>query len=87
MNGEYLSNCFIEAIKAKIKHSKEIKIIHLPARENDIYCVHWMWHDLRDNNIYDFHAVSPKDHWWNFIIFKGYIRIKPYSVWEKWLDK
>ena len=87
MNGRYFSNCLIEAIKAKIKYGRGIKIIHLPARDNEIYCAHWMWHDLRDSNVYDFHSIKPNNHWWNFIIFKGCIRVRPYSVWEKWLAK
>lgn len=83
----YWSNCFIEAIRAKIKHGKEVEIIHLPARDNEIYCTHWMWHDLVDNKVYDFHSINDHDHWWNFIIFKGYIRVRPYEIWERWLSK
>lgn len=83
----YWSNCLIEAIRAKVKNSKEIKIIHLPARDNEIYCVHFMWHDLRDNMIYDFHSINDHDYWWNFILFKGYIRKRPYKIWERWLSK
>ncbi len=84
----YWSNCFIEAIKAKIKYGEEIKVIHLKAKENEVYCPHWVWHDLRDNNVYDFHAPAPyHEHWWNFLLFKGSIRIRPYSIWEKWLAK
>lgn len=84
----YWSNCFIEVIRAKVKYGKKVKIIHLYARENEIYCPHWMWHDLRDNMIYDFHSLPPyHDHWWNFILFKGCVRARPYSVWERWLNK
>ena len=50
-NGEYYSNCLIEAIKAKIKWGKQIQLIYIPARKNDVYCPHMMWHDLADDTI------------------------------------
>lgn len=87
MKQEWYSNCFIEAIIAKIKHGRNVQIIHLPARDNEVYCPHWMWHDLRDDNIYDFHTTKPGDNWWQFIVFKGHIRIRPYYIWERWLSK
>lgn len=84
----YWSNCLFEVIKAKIKYGETVKIIYLPAKENEIYCPHWLWHDLIDNNVYDFHAPVPYDeHWWNLVLFKGCIRTIPYSLWEKWLNK
>ena len=82
---EYYSNCLIEALKAKIKYGKEIKIIFIPAKRNDVYCPHFMWHDLLDGNIKDFTAKPYEEKWWNFFIFKGYIRVRPYAVYEKWL--
>ena len=83
---EWYSNCLIEAIKAKIKWGKEVKIIHIPARKNENYCPHFMWYDTLDGNIKDFtagHGYTEK--WWNFFIFKGHIRVRPYAVYERWL--
>lgn len=82
----YWSNCFIESIRAKIKYGDEVKIVYLKARENEIFCPHFMW--IMDDKVYDFHMPPPyKNHWWNFLFFKGYIRERPYKIWEKWLKK
>ena len=86
MKQEYYSNCLIETIKAKIKWGKQIRIIHIPARKNEVFCPHFMWHDLLDDNIKDFHAENGYvEKWYNIFLFKGYIRCRPYSVYEKWL--
>lgn len=83
--GDYYSNCMIEAIRAKIKWKNQIKIIFLPPWKNDAFCCHFMWHDLADNNLKDFHNVTYMPHWWSNICFKGYIRVRPYSVYKNWL--
>lgn len=78
---EWYSNCLIEAIKAKIKWRKQVKIIFIPD------CPHFMWHDLVANNIKDFTAKKPyEEKWWNFFIFKGHIRVRPYAVYERWMN-
>lgn len=41
----FYSNCLIEAIKAKIRHPIKIKIKYIPARLNEVFCPHLMWHD------------------------------------------
>ncbi len=83
MNKGYYSNCLIEAIKAKIKWGKEIRIIRIPIRKNDILCPHFMWHDLVDDNIKDFIAddIGSAEK----LLFKGHIRVRPYAVYERWL--
>ncbi len=81
----YWSNCFIEALKAKIKWGKEIRIIYIPARKNDIFCPHFMWYDLLDGNIKDFTADPGfVDKWYTNLLFKGHIRVRPYAVYERW---
>ena len=83
--GDYYSNCLIEAIKAKIKWKSQIKIIYIPPNKNDVFCPHFMWHDLVDDNIKDFHNVTwSKGGPCNETIFLGYIRVRPYSVYERW---
>ncbi|WP_278984347.1 hypothetical protein [Segatella bryantii] len=84
-NKGYWSNCFIEAIKAKIKWGKEIKIIYISPRKNDIFCPHFMWYDRLANNIKDFTADGNTDKWYNNLLFKGHIRVRPYAVYERWL--
>ena len=86
MTGEYWSNCLIEALKAKIKHGKEIKLIFIPPWKNDVFCPHLMWHDLVDDNIKDFHGGAGYiQHWYEDFLFKGHIRCRPYKVYERWL--
>lgn len=83
----WYSDCFIEAVKAKIKWGKKVKVIYISPRKNDVYCPHFMWIDLTNNTIKDFHAeVGFQEKWWNFFIFKGHIRCRPYSVYERWLN-
>lgn len=86
MTREYYSNCLIEALKAKIKWGKQIRIIYISARKNEVFCPHLMWHDLANNTIKDFHAeYGYIERWYNIFLFKGYIRTRPYSVYERWL--
>lgn len=82
---QWYSNCLIEAVKAKIRDPKYVKIIHIKAKDNEVYCPHYMWVDSRDNNIYDFHCKPYIEHWWNEYLFKGFIRVRPYKVYERWL--
>lgn len=85
MKEEWWSNCLIEVIKAKIKWGKQVKIVWIPSWKNEVCCPHFMWHDLADNTIKDFHSKPYLEKWWNIAWFKGYIRTRPYSVYEKWL--
>ena len=85
-NTEYYSNCLFEAIKAKFKHGNKVKVICIPPWKNEVWCPHFMWHDLMANNIKDFHAeCGYVEKWWNLFLFKGHIRCRPYSVYERWL--
>lgn len=83
---EWYSNCLIEAIKAKIKWKAKIKIIYISPKKNDFYCPHFMWLDLVANNIKDFTASPYQEKWWNFFLFKGHIRVRPYAVYERWMN-
>ena len=80
---EYYSNCLMEAIKAKLRLGKEIKIIHVKSN-NGLH--HWMWHDMKDGNIYDFQQLDEVKHWHNLLWFRGKIRIRPYAVYERWIE-
>lgn len=46
MTKDYYSNCLFEAIKAKFKCGKQVKIIYIPSWKNEVFCPHFMWHDL-----------------------------------------
>jgi hypothetical protein len=83
----WYSNCLIEAVKAKIKWGNKIKVVFIPAKRNENYCPHFMWIDLMNGTIKDFHAeVGFQEKWWNFFVFKGHIRCRSYSVYERWLN-
>ena len=85
-HNDYYSNCLFEAIKAKLKCGKQVRIIYIPAKKNDVYCPHMMWHDLANDTIKDFHAEHGYiEKWYNLFCFKGHIRCRPYSVYERWL--
>lgn len=81
---EFYSNCLLEALKAKVKYGKEVKIIHV--RSND-GLHHFLWHDLYDGNIYDFQQLETVTSWFDLFWFKGKIRVRPYCVYERWLEE
>ena len=82
----YMSNCLIEALKAKIKYRNEIKIIFVSPFSNDVFCPHWLWLDLKDNNVKDFHTVK-RLKFWETLWFKGDIRTRPYEVFQRWQNQ
>lgn len=84
MRKEYWSNCLLEAIKAKLKDWKNIKIIHIPAKKNDVNCPHWMWLNRKTMEVQDFHCDIYLEHWWNFFWWKGWIRTLSYEAFERW---
>lgn len=72
---EYISNCMIEAIKAKI-HNSSVKIYFCKPRitENgNFQMCHFMWSDGKHS--YDF-SDSDNDvkRWYKTLLFKGSIR-------------
>lgn len=58
-NEAWFSNCFIEAMKAKLKYGKRVKIIHIPARKNEVFCPHYMWHNLSTTDYPNARVVNP----------------------------
>lgn len=82
-NQEHWGNCLTVALMAKFRDWKNIKIIYLSPEENDSGgWPHFMWHDLLDNNVYDFNAENGKNIW-----SKGVIRVRPYEAYLRWLKK
>lgn len=65
----FYSNCFFEAIKAKIKNPKFVKIT--VVLKSEARCPHFLWSDGK--NDYDFGVNKPLK-WWQIIWFKGSIR-------------
>lgn len=64
----YYSNCFIEAVKAKIKNPL-VKIAFVPRSEKGT--PHFLWSDGKHD--YDF-GVEAELKWYQIIWFKGRIR-------------
>lgn len=71
----YVSNCFIEAIKAKIKN-RNVKLYYCKPRIGEhgkLQFFHFMWSDgLNDYDFSDF--CEDQLPWYKCFIFKGYIR-------------
>lgn len=65
----FYSNCFFEAVKAKIKNPKYIKITFV--RHSEAKCPHFMWSDGK--NDFDF-GVEKHIKGIRVLWFKGYIR-------------
>ena len=76
ISNEYYSNCVIEALKAKIKDPKKIKIYFCKPRitENKHFQMfHFMWSDGKAD--YDFSDLHDGEMpWYQDFIFKGAIR-------------
>lgn len=68
-NKLFYSNCFIEALKAKIKNPIKIKITFVPRSEAN--CPHFLWSDGK--NDYDFGAEKHISGF-HILWFKGNIR-------------
>lgn len=64
------SNCLIEAIKAKIKDPKHIKIHRIPLKLNHNK-IHFYWTDSEKF----YHYVSPNQHPKNILWFKGVYKV------------
>lgn len=83
---EYHSNCLIEVLKAKLKYRGQIKIIYIKPKYNDFYFPHWMWLDKKDGNVYDFHTNRILPNYWSLLLYKGFIRIQPKEVLDRWMS-
>ena len=68
---EFYSNCFIEALKAKIKHPFKVKILYIPKRLNEEDCPHFMWTDGTDDYEFGIDAYVK-----SILLFKGSIRAR-----------
>lgn len=52
ISNDFYSNCLIEAVKAKVKDWKHIKIIYVSPFDNEVFCPHFFWSDGKYD--YDF---------------------------------
>ena len=80
----FYSNCLIEAIKAKIKDPKHVKLLFIPKKYNEHNSIsfHCFW--MKDDIVYDFRAESfNKKHLWQLFLFKGHIRANEKKYYER----
>lgn len=77
---DFYSNCLLEALKAKLKCFRYIKILPVKSKDN---LLHFMWFDKRDNNIYSFEQIYMPKHWINLLWFKGHIVIRSRRAYER----
>lgn len=67
----FRSNCIIQAVKAKIRGGKNVRILHLISNDG---LHHFAWKDLKTGAIYDFHQTEEVKHWLQLLYYKGEIR-------------
>ena len=69
IRGPFRSNCFLEDVKAKIRHPFKVNVMVVPRSEAG--CPHFLWSD--GQNDFDFgvdrRLVGPQ-----VLLFRGYIR-------------
>lgn len=86
ITGYYKSNCFIEAMKAKLKNWHGVKIYFCKPRitENgNFQMCHFMWTDYYHD--YDFSDDQDDElPWYKCFLFKGRIRMFRYGFAEKY---
>ena len=69
IKGPFWSNCFLEAVKAKIRHPLSVKITAVPRSEAG--CPHFLWSD----GVYDYDfGVERCLIGIQIMLFSGYIR-------------
>lgn len=81
----FYSNCLFEALKAKIKDPKNVKILIVPKKlskrdgrtRRGFHCF-WKIGDL----VYDFKCESNVKYFWQMFLFKGYIRVNSYIKYD-----
>lgn len=82
ITNDYLSNCLIEATKAKIKNHK-IKITFVMPWNNEVFCPHILWSD--GINDFDFGNEGKGDLGFkNWTLHKGHIRKRKLGYNEKY---
>ena len=79
MKQEYFSNCLFEAIKAKLKDWKNIRIIFQKPH-------HFLWYNAKDKRIYDFYQSCMFKHWYEMFWHKGYIYSWDYEAYKRWIN-
>lgn len=63
-----ISNCLFEAVKAKLKDPRNVRIHYIPAKLNNGH-IHFYWYDFADQSVRQFtHKINENV---NGFLFKG----------------
>lgn len=82
---EFYSNCFIEAVKAKIKDPKNVKITFIKPKYNKVKWIpHFLWSDGKSD--FDF-GTSETLKPYQIFLFKGNIRERSLGWNERYKEK
>lgn len=71
VTNKFRSNCLIEAMKAKLKNPKKVRITFIPARYTGGIYPHFLWSDGESD--FDF-GTDQKLKPYQYILFRGNIR-------------
>lgn len=82
VKGPFLSNCLLEAAKAKIRHPYKVKVT--AVLRSEARCPHFLWSDGKYD--YDFgverHLVGVQ-----ILLFRGYIRRRGLGFNQKYKER
>lgn len=67
----FRSNCLMEAIKAKLRYGKSVRIVRMKSHDG---LHHYGWYDKKSGILYDFAQSQVVKHWIQYLRFWGYIR-------------
>lgn len=82
IKGLFLSNCFLEAVKAKVRHPFKVKVTVVPRSE--ARCPHFLWSDGKYD--YDF-GVERRLVGSQILLFQGYIRRRGLGFNQKYKER
>lgn len=81
---DFYSNCLIEAVKAKIKDPKHIKLFVCWPMYNQAFCPHVMWSDGKADYDFGTYEFIPLFRAWT--IHRGHIRKRALGFAQKYID-
>ena len=71
---EYVSNCMLEAFKAKLKDPRRVKLYFLKPRFKPFRMFHFMWTDGKADYDFSDHYYDPEHNFPPKLFFRGHIR-------------
>jgi len=88
---QYNSNCFIEALRAKLQHPFKVKIYYCKSRRRNgkFDCCHFLWsdgehdYDFTDKDTYTTNRFLHRTHLW----YPGMVRQWPLGFAEEYSKK